>query len=225
MFMKKLIYLFILFSASFFINESSEAQWRINAYGGYSFDDDVDAVTSTGAYFNSTLKGNAIYGAGIEYVLQNNYGLEVLWYGQSTKAKLNYSTAIGNRDTTFEPGIGLNWIMFAGNAYTKLQGSPIEPFGSFMLGVGIINNKDPLPGAETSTTKFGYGFRAGTNIWASEQVGFKIMGQFLSAAQAFGGGLFIGSGGVSPSVSPESSMLQFSIGGGIIVKLGGSKRR
>ncbi len=207
------------------MSSSAFAQWRLNAYGGYGFDDDVEYVTDNGKYFNGTLKGTGFYGGGFEYVLQNNYGIELLYMREDTDVPINYSYGANDSARSTSPGVGINFIMLAGNGYTKIPNSPIEPFGSVMIGLAIFNNKNPLPGAETSATNFGYGFRAGLNIWASNTVGIKVMGQLMSAAQAFGGGFYLGTGGVSAGVNPESSMLQFGVGGGLTFKLGGTKSK
>lgn len=218
--MKTSILLILFIALSLIVSENAYSQWRFNAYGGYGFDDNIDAVTNSNNYFNGTIKGTAFYGAGIEYVLQRNYGIELLYMREDSEVPINYTTALTLRDTNITPGLGMNFILLAGNGYTPLQNSPVELFGSVMLGMAIFENKDPLPNAESSSTVFGYGFRAGMNIWASPTVGFKLMGQLLSAAQAFGGGFYVGTGGVSAGVNPESSMLQFGVGGGLTFKFG-----
>jgi len=201
-------------------SKSSLSQWRFNAYGGYGFDDNIDLITDNNNYFKGTVNGSAFYGAGFEYVLQRNYGIELLYMREDTDVPISYTTSSSLIDTSISPGLGMNFIMLAGNGYTPLPNSPVELFGSVMLGMAIFNNKDPLPNAESSSTKFGYGFRAGLNIWASPTVGIKLMGQLLSAAQAFGGGFYVGTGGISAGVNPESSMLQFGAGGGLTFKFG-----
>lgn len=223
--MKKLTvtFLFILFTG-IAVNQSF-AQWRLNAYGGYGFDDDIDVVGSSGNYFNGTIKGTAYWGGGFEYVLQRNYGIEIMYLREDTDVPINYTTAITLRDTSISPGLGSNYIMLAGNGYTKIPNSPIEPFGGLMLGMAIFENKDPLPNSESSATKFAWGFRAGLNIWLSNAVGLKVSGQLLSAAQAFGSGFYVGTGGVSAGVNPESSMLQFGLGGGLTIKLGKESKK
>ena len=218
--MKTLFTALLLFTFLVILSNESYSQWRFNAYGGYGFDDNIDAVTNSNNYFNGTIKGTAFYGAGIEYVLQRNYGIELLYMREDSEVPINYTTALTLNDTSITPGLGMNFIMLAGNGYTPLKNSPVELFGSVMLGMAIFENKDPLPNAESSSTKFGYGFRAGLNIWASPTVGIKLMGQLLSAAQAFGGGFYVGTGGVSAGVNPESSMLQFGVGGGLTFKFG-----
>lgn len=220
--MKTLI-LFVFFSSlTLLLSDTANSQWRLNAYGGYGFDDEIEEVTSGNNYFRGTVSGSGFWGAGVEYILKRNYGIELLYMREDTEVPISYTTASSLRDTNISPGLGMNFIMLTGNGYTTFPDSPVELFGGVMLGMAIFENKDPLPNSESSSTKFGYGFRAGTNIWFTDAVGLKIMGQFLSAAQAFGGGFYVGTGGISAGVNPESSMFQFGLGGGLTFKLGKS---
>jgi hypothetical protein len=50
-------------------------------------------------------------------------------------------------------------------------------------------------------------------------VGIKLQTGLISLAQAAGGGIYFGSGGVSPGLSTYSSILQFSLGGGLVFRL------
>jgi hypothetical protein len=204
--------LLVVFSAGF-----AEAQWRFNAYGGYGLDDEVQYTASDGKLFKANVNSTVFYGGGFEYVFRNDYGVEVLYFREDTEVPVDYSYGEGS-DSSISPGIGINMVMVSGNAYKKIEDSPLEPFGSVLIGLMIFNNKDPLPGSETTSTKFAYGFRAGLNIWASDAVGIKLMGQLVSAVQAFDGGFYLGTGGIESGLDPESSMLQFGLGGGLIYR-------
>jgi len=78
--------------------------------------------------------------------------------------------------------------------------------------------------SHNTASKFAWGFRLGTNIWASEKVGIKLQAQLLSISQGAGGGLYFGTGGVGAGVSSYSSVYQFQLGGGLTFKLGGHKK-
>jgi hypothetical protein len=223
--MKKTV--FTLFAVLAFVISagSADAQWRLNLYGGYGFEDNIEAVTDNARYFNVDINGTAFYGGGIEYVLQRNYGIELLYMREDSDVDVNYTSGYNNSDTGYTPGVGINFIYLSGNGYTPVS-KAVELFGSVMIGMVISENKDPLPSAtETSSTVFGYGFRAGANIWASNTVGIKLMGQLVSGAQSFGSGFYVGTGGVSAGVNPESSMLQFGLGGGLTFKFGSQPKK
>ncbi len=89
-----------------------------------------------------------------------------------------------------------------------------------MLGVAIIDGKNPDNGTSQSATKFAWGFRLGTNVLVSERLGFRFQAQLQSATQAAGGGLYFGTGGAGVGVTTYSSMTQFVLGGGVFLRLG-----
>jgi hypothetical protein len=218
--MKKTITAFFATALVLISVSAADAQWRANLYGGYGFDDKIEVTTENGAFFQGDIKGAPFWGGGIEYMLNKNYGIELLYMREDNDVNIEYTYNVNLNDTGYSPGLGMNFIMLAGNGYTQPKNSPMEFFGSVMLGMAIFENKDPLEGAEESSTVFAYGFRAGSNIWLSKSVGIKIMGQLASGVQAFGSGFYVGTGGVSAGINPESSMLQFGLGGGLTFRFG-----
>jgi opacity protein-like surface antigen len=203
-----------------FISGISSAQnVRINLYSAYTFDDEISAVTNGNYSFSGTMKGGYQWGAGVEFLLQKTYGIELLYFRQDTKFPVNYRRTTGF-DSTREFGLGGNFIMLAGNKYLPISNSVVMPYGGFMLGMSIFNNKDPLPGGETSSTNFAWGLRGGVFINASKNVGVKLHAQLLSAVQSFGTGMYYGTGYAPVSVSTGSSMLQFGLGGALVIGLG-----
>ncbi len=123
----------------------------------------------------------------------------------------------GVKNTNFD--FANNFIMLASNRYFRKPGGKVEGFGGGMLGVDIINLKNPDNGNSSSTTKFAWGLRGGCNIWATESFGIKLQAQLLSAVQAAGGGFFFGTGGASAGVATYSTMYQFGLGGGVVFNL------
>ena len=100
-------------------------------------------------------------------------------------------------------------------------GSKAEPYGGFLLGMAIINADNPENETSSSATKFAWGARLGTNIWASDRMGIKLQMQLLSVPQGAGGGLYFGTGGAGAGITTYSTILQFALGGGLTFKLGG----
>jgi len=188
---------------------------RLNGYSAYVFDDKFDTYYSSTDYANGKIRGGYQWGVGLEVTPREDMGVELLYYRQDTEAPVNFYY---NLDQSKTVQLGVNYIMLAGNRYLK-PGEKVEPYGGFMLGMAIFSNKNPSPGGEDSATKFAWGIRLGTNIWASEKVGLKIQAQLLSAVQGMGGGLYFGTGGAGAGVSTYSSLLQFGLGGGLTFKL------
>lgn len=191
---------------------------RLNGYAGYAFDDSFDTYYSDNDYAEGKIRGGFQWGAGLEVLPREDMGVELLYYRQDTEAPITYWRPGDLNYTSRTVQLGVNYIMIAGNRYLK-PGEKVEPFGGFMLGMAVFSNKNPLPGGETGATKFAWGVRLGTNIWASEKVGIKIQAQLLSAVQGMGGGLYFGTGGSGAGVTTYSSLLQFGLGGGLVFKL------
>lgn len=215
--MKRLFTLMLFATiATAFCSNSYSQSFRINGYGFYALDDDVEAISGNN-YFRGTIKGSAIWGGGFEYNAIKDFGIELAYYRQDTEVPTDYYTGATN-NKVFK--LGGNFIMLGVNRYLTIPRSPIEPFAGGMIGLAIIENKEPMPGAESSETKFAWQLKAGVNIMATKQIGLKLQAHILSAVQSVGGGLYLGTGGTSAGLTTNSSMLQFGIGGGLVFKFG-----
>ena len=156
---------------------------RLNAYGAYVFDDKFDTYYSSNVYLNGKIKGGFQWGAGLEYEVRPDYGVELIYFRQDTQAPI-YLSSSSSRDQTIE--LGLNYIMLGGVRYLSTVGDgKIEPYGGLMLGMVIYENKEPQGTQESSATKFSWGARLGTNIWFSDSktIGLKLQAYLLSGVQ------------------------------------------
>lgn len=216
----KTFFLFVLSFAA--MNFANAQKYKLNLYSGYTFDDEVSASNGNN-YFTGTINAGYQWGVGFEYILKPTYGIELAYFRQDTDFPVNYTT---NRDTNKSSTypIGMNFIMVGGNKYLPIPGSVVTPYGGLMLGMAIISNKEPAPGAESSSTNFAWGARAGLFLNFSKSVGLKLHAQLLSAVQSFGGGLYLGTGGVGAGLDTESSMYQFGMGGALVFQFGGSPK-
>ena len=195
---------------------------RVNLYSAYVFDDKFDSYYDNSSYYEGKIKGGYQWGGGIEYMVQPEYGVEVLYLRQSTQAPTTYSTGLVTADQT-DFDLDLNYIMLGGARYVLSANNKLEGFGGLMGGMIIANLKDPDSGREASATKFSWGLRLGGIAWASESIGIKVQAQLLSAVQSMGGGFYFGTGGVGAGVSSYSTIYQFSLGGGLVFNVGGNK--
>lgn len=218
----KFLLLIALISVS--VADINAQSFKLNLYSGYTFDDEIDAITNNNNYFKGTINAGFQWGAGFEYIVRPTYGIELAYFRQDTDFPVSFTTNTdSNAKKTF--GTGLNFIMLGGNKYLPIPRSIVMPFGGLMLGMAILNNKDPLPGAESSATKFAWGGRAGLFLNFSQNVGLKLHAQLLSAVQSVGGGLYLGTGGVDAGLTSESSMYQFGVGGALVINFGQSKAK
>ena len=154
---------------------------------------------------------------GLEYNPVNDIGIELAYFRQDTDVDASYFTTVQNTET-FK--LGANYIMLGGTRYLNTKNSRVIPYMGGMLGLAILENKEPKLGAESSATKFAWKLKAGLNIMLSPQVGLKLQMHLLSAVQGVGGGLFIGTGGAGYGLGTYSSMLQFGVGGGLTFRFG-----
>ena len=196
----------------------TESHLQLNLYGNYAFDDHVESYYSTTSYFNGTVKGSFLGGIGLQFALKQNYGLELSYMRQDTKASVDYYYDI---DTHTDIDLSMNYIMIGGVKSVRQPGSKAEPFGGLMLGANFIHAENPNGNLSDDATKFAWAIRGGANIWASEKLAIKLQAMLISSVQGVGGSLYVGTGGAGAGVSTYSSVLQFVLGGGLAFKFGG----
>ena len=215
--MKKSIIFFVLLVAAF---TASAQRTRINGYAGYVFNDKFDSYYDPGNYYSGQIDGGFQWGVGVEYVVQPRYSVELLYLNQQTKAPTTYlgGTIVTVKNTNFD--LGMNWVLVGANGIYPHPNGKLEGYAGLLIGMLIANIDNPDNGNSNSATKFAWGLRLGGNIWANEKFGLKIEGKMLSAAQGAGGGFYFGTGGVGAGLSTYSTIYQFSIGGGLSIKVG-----
>ena len=190
---------------------------RLNLYGNYVFDDQVDAYVDPYNYFKGTIQGGLQWGGSIEYHV-HDFGIELLYLRQDTEVPVQFYDAgtLGEKQNKLD--LGINWIMVGGTR-SVLPDDKLEPLAGFMMGIAIIEGKNPETQTSATATKFAWGMRLGVNYWFTHKFALKVQTQLLSATQAAGGSLYFSTGGTSAGVTAYSSMLQFTLGGGLVFKL------
>jgi opacity protein-like surface antigen len=218
------IILIVLLFCTIQVNAQKQPEFRVNLYGSYVFDDRVDSYYSNTSYYDGTVKAGLLWGLGVEYMLIPTMGVELTYLREDTKAPTTYydDNVVGNNIKTKDFDLGINYLLLGTTKYFPWKPA-VEPFFGIQLGVGFIKAGDPTTDEERNVTKFAWTIKTGTDIWASEKVGIKLQAGLTSLAQGAGGGIYFGTGGVSPGLSTYSSIYQFSLGGGVVFKLGGPK--
>ncbi|MGN6493799.1 MAG: outer membrane beta-barrel protein [Agriterribacter sp.] len=189
--------------------------FRLNGYSAYSFDDRVSRYYSNSDYYEGTIKGGFRWGVGAEYSVNKSYGLELNYMRQDTKAPVSYYNLFERR-TTFD--VAINWITLAGVRYMQVN-EIVAPYGGLMAGMAIFDIDNPNNQKSGSATKFAWGARLGTNLFFSRTVGIKLQADLMSAVQSVGGSVYFGTGGSGTAISSYSTMLQFTLGGGLVFRL------
>lgn len=199
---------------------SSGPSIRLHGYATYALaDNHVDSYYSETQYFEGSIEGGFQYGGGLEVMPYPAVGIEFTYLRLDSKAPMTYYNGINGTDHG-DFDLAQNWLFLSFNKYVPVN-PKVEPFAGLQIGMDILNATRPanLGGESASATKFAWGAKLGLNIWASEKVGIKLQADLLSAVQAFGGGIYFGTGGAGAGVSGFSTYYQVSFGGGLVFKL------
>ncbi len=81
---------------------------RLNGYINDTFNDKFDTYYRNTSYLRGTIKGSIQWGAGLEYLVSPDYGIELVYYSQDTQAPISYYYN-GDLDDILE--IGINYII------------------------------------------------------------------------------------------------------------------
>ncbi len=215
-----------LFAIAMLVAFGASAQnMRFNAYASYVFDDKVDSYYSNTSYFEGKIKGGLLWGGGLEFMVNQDYGIELSYLRMDTKAPMTYYSnqpPAGVKNSEFD--LAINYLLIGGMRYARFKPG-MEGYGGLQLGAAFLHAERPANGligeASGNATKFAWGFRGGLNVFPNDgNVGIKLQAGLLSAVQGAGGGLYFGTGGAGAGVSTYSSMLQFTLGGGLVFKFG-----
>jgi len=222
--MKKLLTVVVM-SCSLATMAQQKPGFRLNVYTNYVFDDRVDSYYSNSSYYEGKIKGGFQWGVGAEFMLRPTQGIEISYLRQDTKAPTTYydNSGFGNSVKNTEFDLAVNYIMIGSTRYFPVS-PKVEPYFGGQLGVGIVDVSNPARGSEANATEFAWGIKGGANFWVSEKVGIKFLAGLNSITQAVGGGVYFGTGGVGAGLSSYSSLLQFSLGGGLVFKFGGGQK-
>jgi len=224
--MKKLLFILLLLTGSWLYGQSVQVvsssqgpKIRLHGYTTYAFaDNSVDSYYSTTSYFNGSIEGGFQYGGGLEVMPAPTMGVEFMYLRLDSKAPMYYWDSQLNRENFSDLNMAQNFLFLSFNKYVPVN-PKVEPFFGFQVGMDIINVEDPETGREGGVTKFAWGAKLGTHVWLSEKVGLKLQASLLSAVQAFGGGIYFGTGGAGAGVTGFSSYYQFNLGGGLVFNL------
>lgn len=210
----------LLFMIIFCATTAFTQHIRLNAYGNYVFDDRVEAYNTSTNYFQGTIEGGLLWGAGIEVQVHDYYAIEVLYLRQDTKAPVHYYDINSFTERNATVDLGIDWIMAGGMRALTPEKTKIEPYAGCLLGMALIKAENPEKNSTANATKFAWGLRVGSNFWFTDRLAIKVQAGLLSAVQASGGTLYFGSGGAGTTVTGYSSMTQFSLGGGLVLQFG-----
>ena len=209
--------LLVVFAAFTLVAQDKDI--RVNIYTNYVFEDGFEVFNTNTNFYNGVIEDGFQWGVGIENKIHPLMGVELKYIRQDTEVPVNYYSLF---DVNRVIDASVNYIMIGGTRYStpKTSDSKFEGYGGFSAGVVVYDNKDPMPQEPNTVTKFAWGLKLGANIWVNPKVGLKIQGHMLSAVQAWGGSFYLGTGGTGTAVNTFSTLYQFSLGGGLVFRLG-----
>jgi len=204
----------LLVLALFSTMAARSQKFEFIGYGGYTYDERVDATG--GFYTYGKISGSGMWGAAVEYMAQDN-GIILDFNDQSTTFTLNpYNGApdIKNGKMT------LSYLTIGGNRYYgKGKG---RLYGGASIGACFLSSSfDQLSDHYTSSgTKFAWVLRLGGKYYASQRLGVRMEAQLQSPVNGAGVGFGFGTGGAGLGVTTYGSILQFGLSIGIILRFG-----
>lgn len=184
----------------------------VNALSAYMFGASTDYVYTNGLRYGEVwIAPGAVYGGAIDVVLRNNIMIEVQYMAQPTRGEERgpSGTVVTATDLT-------NHFIQAGGLYTRSVARAIDVFGGVMFGVEVFAPSKP---EYESVVRFLGTLSGGTKIWFTDAVGLRLQAALNMPMVLSGVGLIIGSGGPSYGASTFVQLLQFNLGGGVVVRL------
>jgi hypothetical protein len=191
---------------------------RLNLYGAYTFNDGFDVASDINTYYHGTVKGGAVWGAGLEYAYNPSGSAELMYLHRSTTVPTTFKFGAGTdvKNETFN--LKHDYILLSGDGHYG-HGGKVDGYGGLMLGVLFSNLEAPSQQKTASHTNFAWGGRLGANIWMSPKLGIKLQAQVLTSSKATGGSYYYSWYGPI-YLNEYTTLWQFSLGGGLIFKLG-----
>ena len=92
----------------------------------------------------------------------------------------------------------------------------VSGFGTIDVGMVIASPKESQ---YDNVTKFTWAGRLGVRVKANDRLSMRVHAQITNPVQAFGGGLYFGTGGAGAGVSTYSTIWQFNLGGSVNIRL------
>lgn len=180
---------------------------RINLNGGYVFRDRFPIYTTQGAVEAAIVEA-PVFGGGLEYLVNPDYGMELYYLGMPTEGRLRSGSF------RYAEQVMVNYIMAGGLRYAPFS-EKVKGFGGVSLGMALFE------GETVSRAYAAWGLRGGVLINATDRIGLRIGAQLHSPIEAVGGGLYIGTGGTGGGVQTYSTIYQFGFTGGLAIAFGG----
>ena len=120
-----------------------------------------------------------------------------------------------NRQVAHETDL-TNHFVQAGGLYSHSLNPSADVFGGVMFGLEVFSPSKPQ---YESVVRFLGTFTGGTKIWITDAVGIRVQAALNMPMVLSGVGFYFGTGGGGYGASTFVQLLQFNLGGGVVVRL------
>ncbi len=200
--MKKLL-LFIALG----LTTLSQAQVEIKQQAAYTFDDSFQID-----YGDARIYGSYTWGLSLGFEVRPNYEVRVEYTNQESILNVKQSFPYG-RDVV---NVRVHYVQLAPYRLFPVNDKVI-PFAGMKLGAAIIED---VTNEYSTRVRFAIGGELGTKIMLTDFLGIHLNMGLQMPVQGAGISFWAGSGGAGGGVSTYSTIFQFYMGGGLIVRLG-----
>jgi hypothetical protein len=152
-----------------------------------------------------------VYGGAVDVQLDKNIMFEVQYMMQQTRAEERGF----NRQVVHETDL-TNHFVQAGGLYSQPLNPSADVFGGVMFGLEVFSPAKPQ---YESVVRFLGTVTGGTKIWITDAVGLRVQAALNMPMVLSGVGFYFGTGGADYGASTFVQLLQFNLGGGVVVRL------
>jgi len=185
---------------------------EVNALSAYMFGTSTDYMYASGLrYGDIWIAPSAVYGGAVDVQLDKNIMFEVQYMMQQTRAEERGL----NRQVVHETDL-TNHFVQAGGLYSQSVGPSADVFGGVMFGLEVFSPSKPQ---YESVVRFLGTLTGGTKIWITDAVGLRVQAALNMPMVLSGVGFYFGTGGADYGASTFVQLLQFNLGGGVVVRL------
>jgi hypothetical protein len=210
--MKKRI---LIFCAVILSISSAHAQLEIMGGATYVFGDKFPIEGG-----DARINGGANYTGMLNFYLNDYFGIGVMYTLNPSYVEARSIFLQDNYPGRYDARIDVNQhFITIGPIARRNLGNGNSVGGGFLLGVGITENVD-RDFNFSSLTRFGMGGHLWFTKMFSDKVGLRLMTSLQVPIENFGAGFSVGTGGVDVGVGGFSEVLQFGLGGGLVIQLG-----
>jgi hypothetical protein len=185
---------------------------EVNALSAYMFGTSTDYMYASGLrYGDIWIAPSAVYGGAVDVQLDKNIMFEVQYMMQQTRAEERGF----NRQVAHETDL-TNHFVQAGGLYSQSVGPSADVFGGVMFGLEVFSPSKPQ---YESVVRFLGTLTGGTKVWITDAVGLRLQAALNMPMVLSGVGFYFGTGGADYGASTFVQLLQFNLGGGVVVRL------